>query len=115
MANVSMKVNEDCKFFGRVVAAFAGAVPVLFIGGIVWWSDARNADTRAAESITRIEKRMDTVEEAQRRQAEQAAADRQKLAELNTTVQSMNKTTDRIDRRLETLYDRLVGSPASRP
>lgn len=112
---MNMKVNDDGKFFGRVVAAFAGAVPVLVFGGVVWWADARSADTRAAESITRIERRMDTVEEAQRKQAEQAAADRQKLAELNTTVQSMSKTTDRIDRRLETLYDRLVGGPPSRP
>ncbi|MBD3844277.1 hypothetical protein IED13_01105 [Bosea sp. SSUT16] len=115
MAPVNMRVNDDGKFFGRVVAAFAGAVPVLLFGGVLWWSDARNADKQSAESITRIEKRMDAVEEAQRKQAEQAAADRQKLAELNTTVQSMNKTTDRIDRRLETLYDRLVGGPASRP
>ena len=112
---MSMKVNEDGKFFGRVVAAFAGAVPVLFFGGVVWWADARTADQKAVESISRVEKRMDTVEDTQRKQAEQAAADRQKLAELNTTVQSMSKTTDRIDRRLETLYDRLVGGPSSRP
>ncbi len=37
MEAMNMRVNDDGKFFGRVVAAFAGAVPVLIIGGIVWW------------------------------------------------------------------------------
>ena len=45
-----------------VVAAFAGAIPVMAIGGIVWWADARSANSRAAEAITRIEKRIDAVE-----------------------------------------------------
>lgn len=104
MAPVSMKVNEDGKFFGRVVAAFAGAAPVLMLGGILWWADARTADKQAADAISRIEKRMDTVEAEAKEARMSAAADRQKTAELAGDVRNVLRSTSRI----EALLDRLM-------
>ncbi len=104
MAPMSMKVNDDGKFFGRVVAAFAGALPVLLVGSIVWWADARTADQKAAESIVRIEKRMDTVEAEAKEARMSAAADRQKTAELAGDVRNVLRSTARI----EALLDRMM-------
>lgn len=104
---MSMRVNEDGKFFGRVVAAFAGAVPVLIIGGIVWWSDGRLADSRAAESISRIEKRIDTVEAEAREARKNAAEDRQKIAEMAAEL----RNTARGVSRIEGILDRWSGPP----
>lgn len=106
-----MKVNEDGKFFGRVVAAFAGAVPVLFFGGILWWADARTADQKAVESISRIEKRMDTVEAEAKEARMSAAADRQKTAELAGDVRNVLRSTARI----EALLDRMMMAPPKSP
>ena len=86
----------------------------MILAGILWWSDARNADSNAAVSIARIEKRVDAVEEDQRKQRELAAADRQKLAELGATVRGMSETIDRIDRRIEALFSRLMSQPPPR-
>lgn len=110
---MNMKVNDDGKFFGRVVAAFAGAAPVLLIGGIVWWSDARNADTRAADAIGRIEKRLDRVESDGQEMRRSAAEDRQKTAELAGDVRNVLRSTARI----EALLDRWATAPPqpSRP
>ena len=107
MATVSMRVNEDGKFFGRVVAAFAGAVPVLVIGGIVWWSDGRLADSRAAEAIARIEKRIDTVEAEAREARKSAAEDRQKIAEMAAELRNTSRGVSRI----EGILDRWSGPP----
>lgn len=111
---MNMKVNDDGKFFGRVVAAFAGAVPVLLIGGIVWWADARTADRQAAESITRIEKRIDTVEAEAKEARMSAAADRQKTVELAGDVRNVLRSTSRIEAILDRLM--MIQPPApSRP
>lgn len=99
-----MKVNEDGKFFGRVVAAFAGAAPVFAVGAILWWSDARNADSRAADSIQRIEMRLDKVETEAREARRSAAEDRQKTAELAGDVRNVLRSTARI----EALLDRMM-------
>lgn len=113
MAPVSMKVNEDGKFFGRVVAAFAGAVPVLLFGSILWWADARTADRQAAESITRIEKRVDTVEAEAKEARMSAAADRQKTAELAGDVRNVLRSTARIEALLDRMM--MVQPSPSRP
>lgn len=111
---MNLRVNRDGKLWDRVLGAsipfMIGMVPVTF----VWWRDASISDTKAAEGLVRVERRMDKLEEAQRAAAEQSAADRQKLSGFAATVENVSKTADRIDRRVETLYDRLVGSP-SRP
>lgn len=110
---MNMKVNEDGKFFGRVVAAFAGAVPVLIVGALLWWRDASNADTRAAEAITRIERRLDRVESDGQEIRRSAAEDRQKTAELAGDVRNVLRSTARI----EALLDRWTTTPQmpSRP
>lgn len=111
MEAMNMRVNDDGKFFGRVVAAFAGAVPVLIIGGIVWWSDGRLADSRAAEAITRIEKRIDTVEAEAREARKNAAEDRQKIAEMFAELRSTSRGVSRI----ESLLDRWSSAPPQTP
>lgn len=62
VADIRAKATTMALVAVGVVAAFAGAIPVMAIGGIVWWADARSANSRAAEAITRIEKRIDAVE-----------------------------------------------------
>ena len=105
---MSMKVNDDGKFFGRVVAAFAGAAPVLAVGAIIWWRDAG----LAAEAIGRIEKRLDRVENDGQEMRRSAAEDRQKTAELAGDVRNVLRSTARI----EALLDRWTAAPSpSRP
>jgi hypothetical protein len=109
---MSMKVNDDGKFFGRVVAAFAGAAPVLAVGAIIWWRDAGLADSRAAEAIGGIEKRLDRVENDGQEMRRSAAEDRQKTAELAGDVRNVLRSTARI----EALLDRWTAAPSpSRP
>lgn len=101
---MSLRVNQDGKFFDRVVAAFAGAVPVLIIGAIMWWADSRQADTKAADAITRIERRIDTVETEAREARRSAAEDRAKTAELAGDVRNVLRSTARIEAILDRLY-----------
>lgn len=104
---MSLKVNDDGRFFGRVVAAFAGAAPVLVVGAILWWRDAGVADSRAAEAITRIERRIDAVENEAREARQAAGVDRQKTAELAGDVRNVLRSTARI----EALLDRMMMVP----
>lgn len=108
-------VNPDGKLWPRVVGVVIGSVPAIIaavVAVVVWWAKIEANDARASETFTRLERRVENVEKDVREAQNAAAADRQKLAELNNAVQNMSKTTDRIDRRLETLFDRLMSTPA---
>lgn len=94
---MTLRVNEDGRFFGRVVAAAAGALPMLFIGGVIWWSDSRTADARASEAIARLDHRLEKVENA-------ANTDRQRVAELSGDMRNVLRAVGRI----ETLLDRMA-------
>jgi len=109
-------VNPDGKLLPRIIGVVIGSIPAvigIIITGVMWSAKMEANDRTTAETITRIERRVDGVEKDMRDARDAAAADRQKLAELNSAVQSMAKTTDRIDRRLETLFDRLMSQPVA--
>ena len=92
-----MSVNSDGKFVERAVAAFAGAIPVLLITAAVWWADGRSSDAASTAAISRLERRVEAVENA-------ASSERQRLAELSADVRNLLRSTARI----EILLDRLT-------
>lgn len=105
---MSLRVNQDGKFFDRVIAAFAGAAPVLIIGAVMWWADSRQADSKAVDAITRMERRIDAVEGEAREARKSADLDRQKTIELAGDVRNVLRSTARI----EAILDRLYGMPS---
>lgn len=105
---MNLRVNQDGKFWDRVVAAFAGAAPVLIIGAVMWWADSRQADSKAADAITRMERRIDTVETEAREARRSAAEDRAKTAELAGDVRNVLRSTARIEALLDRMYSPTV-------
>lgn len=102
-----MRVNRDGKFWDRVVAS---AIPMglgLLLAGAVWWRDASNADSKAAEGLARLENRIDKVEAEAREARRTAAEDRQKTAELAADVRNVLRSTARIEATL----DKWAGPP----
>ena len=107
---MNLRVNQDGKFSDRFVAS---AIPVaisLTIAGVIWWADSRANDSRAAEAISRIEKRIDTVESEAREDRRSAAEDRQKTAELAGDVRNVLRSTSRI----EQILDRMMAPQRAR-
>lgn len=105
--SLNLRVNQDGKFWDRFVAAAIPTAIGLMLAGIVWWKDASNNDSRAADAISRIEKRIDTVENEARETRRAAAEDRQKTAELAADVRNVLRSTVRI----EAILDRLTVAP----
>lgn len=105
---MNLRVNQDGKFWDRFVAAAIPTAIGLAIAGIVWWKDASNNDSRAADAISRIERRIDTVESEAREARKTAADDRQKTAELAADVRNIARGVSRI----EGVLDRWSAAPA---
>lgn len=103
---MNVKVNQDGKFWDRLVAAAIPMALGLGIAGIVWWRDASNSDSRASEAITRMESRMDKIEADAREARRSAAEDRQKTAEMAADLRNVTRGVARI----ETLLDRWAPS-----
>lgn len=83
---MNMLVNEDGRLWPRVVAAATPAGVSLTISiaafAIMFWSESKTVDAKTADAITRIERRIDTVENEAREARRAAAEDRQKIAEM---------------------------------
>lgn len=109
---MNMKVNQDGKFFDRLIAAAIPMTLGLVIAGLIWWKDASNNDSRASEALTRLENRVEKVEIESRESRRSAAEDRQKTVELAADLRNVARGVTRI----ETLLDRWAnGPPPSRP
>lgn len=105
---MNMRVNEDGRLWPRVVAA---AIPacvsvVISIGAfaLMFWSESKTVDAKTADAITRIERRIDTVENEAREARRAAAEDRQKIAEMMAELRSTSRGVSRI----ESLLDRMM-------
>jgi hypothetical protein len=108
---MNMRVNQDGKFFDRFVASSIPAAIGLMIAGVVWWADSRANDGKAAEAISRIERRIDAVESEAREARQSAANERQKTAELAGDVRNVLRSTARIEQLLDRI---LVVTPSPR-
>ncbi|SEG64863.1 hypothetical protein SAMN04488115_108133 [Bosea lathyri] len=105
-----MKLNEDGKFFDRLIPSLLSAGIAVLGMAVLFWADTRAADRETATAISRLEKKQDAIEAEQREQRQAASADRQKTAELAGDVRNVLRSTVRI----ETLLDRLTMPPAPR-
>lgn len=89
---MNMLVNEDGRLWPRVVAAAIPAGVSLTISiaafAIMFWSESKTVDAKTADAITRIERRIDTVENEAREARRAAAEDRQKIAEMMAELRS---------------------------
>lgn len=112
---MNLRVNQDGNFFARFVAAAIPAGISVLISicafAVMFWSDSKTVDAKTADAITRIEKRIDTVEAEAREFRKGAAEDRQKIAEMAAELRSTSRGVSRI----EGILDRWAGSLPPRP
>jgi hypothetical protein len=112
---MTMRANEDGRLWARVVAAAipAGVGVVISIGSfaLIFWAESKTVDAKTADAITRLERRIDTVE-AEAREARQAGAkDREKIAEMMAELRSTSRGVSRI----EGLLDRMMMERGVKP
>ena len=112
---MTMRANEDGRLWPRVVAAAipAGISVAISIGAfaLMFWSDSKTVDAKTADAITRIERRIDTVENEAREARRAAAEDRQKIAEMMAELRSTSRGVSRI----EALLDRMMMERGLKP
>ena len=112
---MNMRVNEDGRLWPRVVAAAipAGIPVAISIGAfaLIFWADSKTIDAKTADAITRIEQRIDTVENEAREARRAAAEDRQKIAEMMAELRSTSHGVSRI----EALLDRMMMERGPKP
>ncbi|MBN9469982.1 MAG: hypothetical protein J0J10_14545 [Bosea sp.] len=112
---MNMRVNEDGRLWPRVVAAAipAGVSVVISIAAfaVMFWSESKTVDAKTADAITRIERRVDTVEAEAREARQVAAKDREKIAEMMAELRSTSRGVSRI----EGLLDRMMMERAPKP
>lgn len=112
---MTMRANEDGRLWPRVVAATipAGVSMVISVGAfaVMFWSDSKTLDAKTADAITRIERRIDTVENEAREARRAAAEDRQKIAEMAAELRSTSRGVSRI----EALLDRMMMERGPKP
>lgn len=112
---MNMRVNEDGRLWPRVVAAAipAGVSVVISIAAfaVMFWSESKTVDAKTADAITRIERRIDTVEAEAREARRSAAEDRQKIAEMMAELRSTSRGVSRI----EALLDRMMMERTPKP
>ena len=112
---MTMRANEDGRLWPRVAAAAipAGISVAISIGAfaLMFWSESKTVDAKTADAITRIERRIDTVESEAREARRAAAEDRQKIAEMMAELRSTSRGVSRI----EALLDRMMMERGSKP
>lgn len=112
---MNMRVNEDGRLWPRVIAAAIPAGVSLTISiaayAIMFWSESKTVDAKTADAITRIERRIDTVENEAHEARRAAAEDRQKIAEMAAELRSTSHGVSRI----EALLDRMMMERGLKP
>lgn len=94
-------LNEDGKFFDRLVPALIAAALAVAGMAVVFWSDTRANDRETALAIAAVKEDIKDLRSTANELRGTASADRQKQTELTVDVKVLLSIVRRIESRME--------------